>query len=127
MGKIKRVIHSSIVPIPQQNTRLTVELCENVHLHYRNLRLEFHKNEFADILMLLQSIPLTEVMSFAYGPDKFKELIRFNMLTAESEFNDRLQIEEQVEGHYHVHYRNLRIEVDDLKELGIENTTKQGD
>jgi hypothetical protein len=28
-------------------------------------------------------------------------------------------VEEQVEGHHHVHYRNLRIEVDELEELGM--------
>ncbi len=28
--------------------RLILELCENIHLHYRNIRLEFDGNEFAD-------------------------------------------------------------------------------
>jgi hypothetical protein len=119
MGVIKRIILNKEVPTPQFNTRLTVELCENVHLHYRNLRLEFTAEEFLDIVAEIKSIKEDEVKNFAYGPDKFKALVAKEILPPQTEFNNRLQIEEQQGGRYHVHYRNLRIELEELSEIGI--------
>ena len=54
MGNIKRILRKNKVSKPLLNNRFTVELCENVHLHYRNLRLEFPKDEFLHILRLLK-------------------------------------------------------------------------
>ena len=47
--------------------RLILELCENVHLHYRNLRLEFSNNEFCDMYRC-----------FKNGFKKFQEYILDN-------------------------------------------------
>jgi hypothetical protein len=116
MGKIKRVIVNQVIPVPEHNTRLVVELCENVHVHYRNLRLEFSAAEFAVFQKLIGSIDPWAVKNFRYGANEFWE-IGAARLPAATEFNDRLQIEEQVEGHFHIHYRNLRIEVNDLAEI----------
>lgn len=124
MGDIKQVLIEKEVPTPEFNQRMTVELCENVHLHYRNLRLEFSSREFIELCTLLRQVDLVKVREFEYNPDKFKCLVHYNNLMPETEFDKRLQIEEQVGGGYHVHYRNLRIEVRDLKELGIESNTK---
>ena len=110
MGNVKKLIKEFVVRKPHLNKRFTIELCENVHLHYRNLRLEFSKNEFIQILKLLKTLDEDEIDSFKYGSDKFKSLIKVKTLPSETEWNDRLQIEEQEEGHYHIHYRNFRIE-----------------
>jgi len=114
MGQIKKIIYKSKVPVPLLNTRFTVELCENVHLHYRDLRLEFPKEEFLQILRHLKKIDEKTVEDFAYANDAFKCLVNDNNLPPSTEFNDRLQIEEQVQGHYHLHYRNLRLEMKNL-------------
>lgn len=119
MGQIKKIIKKKTVPKPKFNARFCVELCENVHIHYRNLRLEFDKDEFLLILEALKSINEEKVDSFKYSPSAFKQIVN-KVLPQETEFDKRLQIEEQVEGHHHVHYRNLRIEVDDLDELGYD-------
>lgn len=118
MGNIREILYQRKVPKSMLNSRLTVELCENVHFHYRNLRLEFSKEEFLFILKHLKDIDENKVENFEYGEGKFEGLINTFCLPESTEFDDRLQIEEQAEGHYHVHYRNLRIETVDLRELG---------
>jgi hypothetical protein len=105
--------------LPQLNNRFTCELCENIHIHYRNLRLEFTKEEFLHIIRLLQGIDIKDVENFKYSDWAYKELIKDFGLPDETFYNDRLQIEQQVEGHYHVHYRNLRLELNKLQELGF--------
>ena len=95
------------------NERFTVELCENVHVHYRNLRLEFPKEEFLKILRVMKSLDEEEIENFEYGDDRpinIKSLFEGYILPKETEFNNRLILEEQVGGHYHLHYRNLRVE-----------------
>lgn len=117
MGNIKEILYKEEVPKSLLNKRFTIELCENVHMHYRNLRLEFSKEEFLFLLKHLKSLDEDEIENFLYGRD-FKFLVKTFDLPDKTEFDDRLQIEEQVEGHYHVHYRNLRVETKDLRELG---------
>lgn len=119
MGQIKKIIKTAVVPEPLFNTRLVVELCENVHVHYRNIRLEFDKNEFLILLDAFKQINADDVTQFKFGSDKYKNLVQ-KTLPPTTEFNARLQIEEQVEGHYHIHYRNLRIECNCLSEIGID-------
>lgn len=123
MGDIKQVLVEKEVPTPEFNERLVVELCENVHLHYRNLRLEFGKDEFFALIRALKRIDDNRVLDFEYGHDKFKCILSEKLPPA-TEFDKRLQIEEQVGGGYHVHYRNLRLEIKDLSELGIKDDTK---
>tara|TARA_Y100000034_G_C6876371_1_gene400873 strand:- start:482 stop:1078 length:597 start_codon:yes stop_codon:yes gene_type:complete len=118
MGNIKKVLLAEGVSAPLFNNRFTTELCENVHVHYRNVRLEFPKEEFLQILRELKQIDEKTVEDFEYGKGNFLSLINKETLPDQCEFNERLQIEEQEEGHYHVHYRNLRLELRDLMDLG---------
>lgn len=113
MGRVRRVIAQGEVDKPIFNKRACVELCENVHLHYRNLRLEFDKDEFLNLLAMLRKIDPKEVANFPYAPDAFQEIARTTVHET-TEHDSRLVVEEQVEGHYHVHYRNLRIELGEM-------------
>lgn len=117
MGNIKSVLLNEQVSTPLFNNRFTVELCENVHLHYRNLRLEFPKEEFLGILRQLKQIDEKTIEDFQFEKSAFLSLVE-EVLPDQSEFDKRLQIEEQQEGHYHVHYRNMRVELWDLMDLG---------
>lgn len=110
MGEVKRVIFEHKLSCPAMfNTRLVVELCENVHVHYRNLRLEFSREEFLGILEALKTVTPANIEAFEFGPDRHAMLCEA-VLPERTEFDDRLILEEQVSGAWHLHYRNLRVE-----------------
>lgn len=121
MGRTVVVLEHKEVPEHGLNKRFTCELCEDIHIHYRNLRLEFNKDEFIYILNLLKQINVDEVNNFHYSDWAYKELIVDFNLPKETVYNNRLQIELQKEGHSHIHYKNLRIEMKNLTELGYPN------
>ena len=110
MGQVKRVLFETKCGKPMLNNRFTVELCENVHIHYRNLRLEFPPEEFLVLLQALKGIDAADVANFNYSDSNFKELASNHNLPPDTEFDDRIVLEEQVQGHFHLHYRNLRVE-----------------
>jgi hypothetical protein len=119
VGRIRRIFETRTLEEPILNQRFTVELCENVHLHYRNLRLEFPKEEFLRLLHHLKGLDETRIERFDYGHGRFETLVEDRGLPPATEFNQRLQVEEQVEGHFHVHFRNLRLELRALGELAV--------
>jgi hypothetical protein len=114
MGQVARIVVQGTVDKPLFNRRACIDLCENVHLHYRNLRLEFPKDEFLDLLKMLHGLDPKEIANFPYAPEAFKEAARIE-LPETTEYDSRFVVEEQVEGHYHIHYRNLRIELGEME------------
>ena len=55
MGHIYKLLGEAVVPPAPEfyKTRLVVELCENIHIHHRNMRTEFSRAEFlrfADVM-----------------------------------------------------------------------------
>lgn len=109
MGNIKRILHQQVVEHPPLNERFIVELAENVHVHLRNIRLEFSAAEFLLILRALKGISEEMVQDFDYRHGNYLVIAKAS-LPPTTEFDDRLQIEEQRDGSCHVHYRNLRLE-----------------
>jgi len=95
------------------HNRLSLDLCENIHLHFQNLRFEFSKPEFLLLWDAVSSINLRQ-WNFLL-PRKLCCIT----LPAVTEWNNRFQLEEQVEGHYHLHYRNLRVEFRTFSEVGL--------
>lgn len=103
------------VPKSPCNNSLCVDLCENVHLHVRNVRLEFQKEEFLILLRHLKSLSEEYIEKFNYGPDMIR---RFCVeLPETTEFDTRMQVEKLVNGQYHFHYRNLRLEAEKLEDI----------
>ena len=118
MGQIKQVILEREVPKPMFNESLRVELCENVHIHYRNIRLEFLKEEFLIFREAISRVHIDQVLNFPYGEDHVLAVVA--TLPEKTEFDTRMRLEEQVDGSFHIHYRNLRGEFKSLKEAGLE-------
>lgn len=113
MGEVrKKIFENNNLSNFMFNNRLAIELCENVHLHYRDMRLEFSSEEFLLLLRVFASLNRGEIRNFNYSNTAFKSLFTENILPDKTEFNNRLVVEEQDQGHYHIHYRNMRIEFD---------------
>lgn len=118
MGEIKEVVVEKTVPTPMFNDSLRVELCENVHIHYRNIRLEFGPEEFLLFREAMVRCDPDRVREFPYGKDHV--LLVTAGLPEKCEFNDRMRVEEQTNGCWHIHYRNLRGEFRTLEEAGLQ-------
>ena len=56
MGNVYKVLgQAKIEPSPSScPTRMIIELCECIHLHYRNVRMEFDDKEFYDFALCVQ-------------------------------------------------------------------------
>jgi hypothetical protein len=134
MGEIKKILVTRDLP-PRElhNSRLFVDLSENVHIHFRELRTVFSVPEFlehADII----SRSARDLKHFLRWHPQYREQENFGnvmvALGAEQQtrplqkslapnqstyFDDRLQIELQAENvidEIHIHYRDYRLVMD---------------
>ena len=92
-----------------QASRLIVEKCENIHLHYRNMRLEFSDKEF---LFFADKIEEAR-KSLENNPEETEYLplsATLELNTQPEYWRDRISIEGNV-GSVHVHYKNFRLEL----------------
>jgi hypothetical protein len=110
---IKKLMGRRTLEEPLLYGRLSIDLCENIHIHFQNLRFEFDLNEF---LFLWDALAAVGMKTLRSGRG---ELICRRDLPESTEWNNRFQVEEQAEGHFHLHYRNLRIEFRDFSEVGL--------
>jgi hypothetical protein len=117
MGHIKNFLsgemieHRSITP-----NMIWTDLCENVHLHYRNVRLEFSELEFATfraaINMLGRAVEITALEhNYEEGDPNFLVQQMFNTpLSPDSDYySNRVTLELQKDNTVHFHYRDLRL------------------
>lgn len=95
---------------------LWVDLCENVHIHYRNLRIDMSCEEFANFMCAMKN--LYKAAEYQMEQDKFEEgdpnylrqIKYINPLNTSSDYYpNRLVIEAQRDDTYHIHYRDLRL------------------
>lgn len=93
------------------NTRLCVDLSENIHIHYRDLRLEFSKKEFGEFFTILNDVKnYLNTNMYEEGISAFKDFA-VNIDERSAYFPNRLQIELLRNGTYHIHYNNMRLEL----------------
>ena len=119
MGVITKMLYrgNDLQPAPHRNLFLDME--ENIHIHYRDLRIELRRAEFEEIVrtFVLQSQELLAIIdkkNYQDGklPNSNQEDIR---IWTESRLNHpvkyhprRLSIEECTDG-YHLHIRNYKL------------------
>ena len=131
MGAIKKVLSEKELPERElHNSRLFVDLSENVHIHHREIRLMFGVEEFFEFTDILRE-SAKEVKKYLKKHPEYKEQEVFDGLLVaggvkrqttplkmspkphESKyFPNRLQIELQEESvidSIHIHYRDYRL------------------
>lgn len=117
MGRIKKILVNKDIPEKGMlHSRLIIEWCENIHLHYRDMRLEFDEKDFEQLAIAMFDGYLKYKKIRKENPELINDENKYSVLSQgeivdSGEFPNRLQIELQEEGHIHIHYRNLRLEM----------------
>lgn len=117
MGHVKKLL--SLGDVEKRSitaTGIWTDLCENIHLHYRNVRLEFSEIEFAQFRAAINSLgksleKCSVESNYREGDPNFLIQQVFNArLNEDSDYYpNRVSIEAQRDGTVHFHYRDIRI------------------
>ncbi len=122
MGVIKKVLYRGNILGKPRHRNLFLDMEENIHIHYRDLRIELSRSEFEEIAsaFLKQSQELLAIIrekNYQDGklPNANQEDVRIwteSSLKHEVKYHpQRFSLEECGDG-YHLHYRNLKILID---------------
>lgn len=117
MGHIKKLLGAETIPYRTlTNTAIWGDLCENIHLHYRNIRLDFSEEEFATFRSAMFAIGLnieeqSTKNNYKEGDPNFLIQATYNQpLTPDSRYYpNRVSLELNRDNTCHFHYRDLRI------------------
>lgn len=131
MGKIKKILAQKDLPGRElHNSRMFVDLSENIHIHFRELRLMFGVEEFFEFFSILQE-GARDIKRYLKKNPGYKEQEVFDGILVgggnrrqlvplqkspephtSKYFPNRLQIElqdERVIDAIHIHYRDYRL------------------
>jgi hypothetical protein len=117
MGKIAKLLAlAELEPRTITATGLWGDLCENVHLHYRNLRLDFSEFEWASMRAAVNMVgraleQAADQHDYEEGNPNFLVQAIFDegVKASSAYYPNRLSIELQRDNTVHVHYRDLRL------------------
>jgi hypothetical protein len=141
MGNIDLLYHrSQDLPMAQQPGDLWIDIGENIHMHFRDIRLEFTRIEFLEFLSNIKEMEKlfhewaekNPDWREADDPEGFKNQYVMwlgDFKPGSQKLKDyeahywprRISIERNANGVYHFHYRNLRVE---LNRGGFEQLVK---
>jgi len=119
MGKVIKILaKESISEKPSAwGHRLTIEDCEDIHLHYRNRRLEFSDKEFLEFADCVTKAAKelrgkrkgTSNKGIVLSTTKVDPICKF--------YPTKFTVEANKCGAYHLHYRDLRVDFYSPKEI----------
>lgn len=117
MGNVRRMLAAeTLEPRTITARQIWSDLCENVHLHFRNLRIDFGELEWAHfraaINMLGKAVEHTALEEkYEEGDPNFLIQCLFDVLISNSSkyYPDRFLIELENDSSVHIHYRDLRL------------------
>lgn len=117
MGQIKKILFTKEIKptCDYYNDKMSCETNENLHIHWKNIRLEFGKRDWR---VFCDSIKLAFKEWIGIGKPKFDGKLDTIYLPTPQDINpisefypQRFQIEEQANvPTIHLHYRELRLE-----------------
>lgn len=117
MGRILRKIDTQLIPSDDRlcKKRMCIDLCENVHLHYRDGRIEFSIEEWRRFAKLIaeaaEGIEQKVKEGYVEGNHKMAGKWQTTLPFPSAYFPDRLQLEENANGSYHLHWNEMRLEM----------------
>jgi len=116
MGNIKKVLHETEL---EQRTitpsSMWGDLCENIHIHIRNLRVEFSKEEFDNLLSAINILAngVGKGIKEGWKPGDKSFLISYDnkvrLKRSSDYYPNRLRIELEKNNDIHIHYREIRL------------------
>lgn len=122
MGVIKKILFRGNILGKPRHRNLFLDMEENIHIHYRDLRIELSRGEFEDIAEIFgkQSAELLQIIKekqYQDGklPNANQDDVRIwteSRLKHEVKYHpERFSLEECGDG-YHFHYRNYKLLID---------------
>ncbi|MDP2829174.1 MAG: phosphotransferase [Sulfuricellaceae bacterium] len=122
MGVIKKILYRGNILGKSRHRNLFLDMEENIHIHYRDLRIELSRNEFEEIADIFQKqsqelLAIIREKNYQDGklPNANLEDVRIwteSSLKNEVKYHPRrFSLEECGDG-YHLHYRNFKILID---------------
>ncbi|MDP2142610.1 MAG: phosphotransferase [Gallionella sp.] len=137
MGIIKKIIYRENILGKPRHRSLFLDMEENIHIHYRDLRIELSRGEFEEIAKIFakQSQELQTIIDEKdYQDGKFANANQDDVrIWTESRLNhdvkyhpQRFSLEECTDG-YHLHYRNYKLLIDSAEFRQIAGLFKQLD
>ena len=92
-------------------TRLSFDLSENVHLHYRDFRWVFSKKEWEMFSkFVVKTSSLEELRGYTEGNEGCFFEFQESLPPESSYFDGRIRLERQSNGQYHLHLHDFRFE-----------------
>jgi len=127
MGDVKKILAIETNENRECGNRLAMDISENIHIHFRDLRLEFSRSEWETFSAFIEESRakakpiLDEWTEGVYGTEFHWQTNTFD-LQGHSVYGGgwkedgpdpkRWKIELQHNGIYHIHYHDMRIELD---------------
>jgi len=125
MGKIEKILVKNNLPNRDlHNSRVFVDVAENIHFHYREHRIVFSKDEFLSFAKAITDgaeglkklvekgyKEMNNVDTIIVGGSQSK-FLPVKEPTKSKYFDNRIQIEKQKDGQcdiIHIHYRDYRL------------------
>jgi len=117
LGHIKKLLSGKTIPKRSMTPcSIWTDLCENIHLHYRNLRLEFSETEWAHFRAAINHLgKAVERCSVENGYEEgdpnflIQQVYNFSLKPDSDYYKNRSTIELQRDDTVHFHYRDLRL------------------
>lgn len=117
MGNIFKHLASRILPKRSiTNDQVWTDLCENIHLHYRNVRLDMSEEEWAEFVCAIRSLHLAmdkAAAKYRYeeGDPNFLVHLSYNhpLKPSSRYYPNRATLEFEKDETIHFHYRDIRL------------------
>lgn len=107
MGAVKKILHQTKIPTPSMHY-IAIELCETIHIHLGETRLEYTPQQFEKIASIFQKAYNQWIQLGKPEQDTFK-LLADGYIPNPPVYQNTFKIEEQTIPSIHIHRRNISL------------------